>query len=155
MLRIQKTIEHFMASDPLPRVKPDDSVAAATSVMKDMRSDCVLVLDGDKLVGIFTERDFLNRVAARGRSPGDTPVKEVMTASPAMLRARDCITYAINRMAVGGYRNVPILKDGQVRAVLSVRKVMAHLVELFSEVTGPESAAGEPIVNEWTDIGGG
>jgi signal-transduction protein with cAMP-binding, CBS, and nucleotidyltransferase domain len=94
-------------------------------------------------------------VAAQGRDPADTPVREVMTPKPDTLRSIDFISYAINRMGGMGYRHVPIVDEGKVKAVLSVRDVMLHLVDLLAEVAGPESSAGEPLVTEWTDLGGG
>ena len=109
MLRIQKTIDHFIARATVPMVTPNDSVATAATTMKAQRSDCVVVLDGAALVGIFTERDFLTRVAAQGRDPADTPVREVMTPKPDTLRSIDFISYAINRMGGKGYRHVPIV----------------------------------------------
>lgn len=155
MLRIQKTIENFIGQATLPAVAPGDTVATATTIMKEHRLDCVVVLENKKLVGIFTERDFLTRVASQDRDPADTPVREVMTAKPETLRSIDSISYAINRMGTGGYRHIPIVDDGKVKAVLTVREVMQDLVDLFAEVVGPESSAGEPLVTEWTDIGGG
>ena len=155
MLRIQKTIDHFIAQPMLPVVKPDDTVTTAASTMKEQRADCVVVLDGSKLVGIFTERDFLTRVAAPGRDPCETLVREVMTAKVDTLHSFDAISYAVNRMGTGKYRHVPIVDDGKVKAVLGVRDVMSFLMELLADVVGPESSAGEPLVTEWTDIGGG
>jgi CBS domain-containing protein len=151
---IQKTIADFISDEPLPQVAPDQSVEAAVDVMSDTKSDCVLILDGDRLVGIFTERDFLNRVTAKKRPPAQTPIADVMTADPSTLRQKDRISYAINRMAVGGFRNIPIVdENARPVAVLSVRDVMRHLYELFAEVEGDAAKSGE--WDEWTDLGGG
>lgn len=151
---IQKTIAEFISSQKPPAVSPGDTVAAAVDVMREHKSDCVLVLDDERLVGIFTERDFLNRVTAGKRSPAQTPVADVMTSSPSTLGKTDCISYAINRMAVRGFRNVPIVDgDGRPVSVLTVRDVMGHLHELFDEVEGDQKSRGE--WDEWTDLGGG
>src|SRR5205814_1124531 len=77
---------------------------------------CVLVVDAaGVLKGIFTERDLLNRVAGRGLDWAACKVADYMTAEPESLRADDRIVWALNLMAVGGYRHVP-LTDAQGRA---------------------------------------
>ncbi len=152
MQRIQKTISEFLSDDPVPSVSPTDSVSAAIETMKSAGSDCVLVLDDKKLVGVFTERDFLNRVTAEQRNPSATSMGEVMTSEPETLEAQDCISYAINRMAMRGFRNVPIVDgEGRAIAIINVRNVIEHLSELFSEIGGGSGEGGE----EWVDIGGG
>lgn len=154
MRSIQTTIDQFISDEPLPAVAPDDPVSAAMTAMKTHASDCALVLDGDTLVGIFTERDFLNRVTAQQRAPGETRVREVMTVEPETLRAHDSIAYAINRMVVRGFRNIPIVDEGnRAVAVLDVRDVMTHLSVLFDDVAEGRRVEGD--WDEWTDIGGG
>ena len=153
MQRIQKTISEFVSEVPVPTVSVDDPVNAAIETMKSADANCVVVLDDDKVAGIFTERDFLNRVTAEQRDPVATPMRDVMTANPQTLRPHDCISYAINRMAVRGFRNVPIV-DGDGRAVnlIDVRDVIDHINDLFDEIA--ESGSGEE-GQEWVDIGGG
>lgn len=153
MQRIQKTISEFLSDSPVPSVGPDDRVTAAMESMKSAGSYCTLVIHDGKLLGIFTERDFLNRVAAAQRNPGETAIRDVMTAQPETLQSGDCISYAINRMAVRGYRNVPIVDEGgAAKAVITVRNVIDHVTELFAEVG--ETGTGEG-GDEWVDIGGG
>ena len=80
-------------------------------------------------------------------------VGSVMTPDPDTLRLDDCVTYAINRIAVRGYRNVPIVDDvGQPVAVVGVRDLVGHLAELFNEDPRGDS---DDTFNDWIDIGGG
>ncbi|WP_428262426.1 CBS domain-containing protein [Haliangium sp.] len=153
MQRIKKTIQDFLSDDDsLPSVAPDDPVTAAASAMTD-KWDCVLVMEGDALVGIFTERDFLNRVAAEQRDPATTKMRDVMTPNPEALRTHDSIAYAINRMVVRGFRNVPVTDgNGKVVSVIDVRDVMSHLNEVFGDAGGGER---DKEWDAWTDIGGG
>src|SRR5688572_24383324 len=103
--------------------------------MREKGTHCAVVVAGQKLIGIFTERDFLLRVAAERRDPAKVPVREVMTPDPETLHAHDDVTYAINRMAVRRFRNVPIIdRNGRPTSVLDVRLVMMHLVKVFAEV---------------------
>ncbi len=153
MPKIEETISEFIADRALPSVAPADSVAHALEVMRARGCDAVVVMNVDRMVGIFTERDFLNRVAAPMLDVGATAVEQVMTAEPDTLSPSDSITYAINRMAVRGFRNIPIARpDGSIVAVLTVRDVVAHLSVLFDELRKPNR---DDEWQEWTDLGGG
>lgn len=153
MHRIQKTISEFVSGEPVPAVTSADPVTVAMDIMKSHGSDCVIVIDRSELVGIFTERDFLYRVAAAQSNPRLIPVAEVMTRAPVSLKPRDSVAYAINCMVTRGFRNIPIIDDERrVISVLDVRDVIAHISEVFAELEEIQ-ATDEP--NEWTDIGGG
>lgn len=153
MHRIQKSIRDSIARAKFVAVQPDDTVSAAVEGMKAEKTDCALVVENERLIGIFTERDFLNRISAEDLDPGQTTMRDVMTASPETLRSHNCITYAINRMAIGGYRNIPIVdRDGRPTSVLDVRLVMMHLIKVFAEI---EEAGPYDDDDEWIDIGGG
>jgi CBS domain-containing protein len=149
--QIQKSIAQCIARAEFVAVGPDDSVSVAVAGMVDKGAQCALVLDDGVLIGIFTERDFLNRVAAERKDPSTIRMGEVMTRDPEALRGTDCVSYAINRMAIGRYRNVPIVdRNGRPTSVLDVRLVMMHLIKVFAELeqSGPDDPA-------WIDIGGG
>ncbi|MEQ9325570.1 MAG: CBS domain-containing protein [Polyangiaceae bacterium] len=149
---ISKAVGEFVAQDrEVPAIAVGDKVAAAVAKMKATSTEGVVVLDGAKLEGVFTERDFLDRVAGAGLDPAETPVADVMTRDPEYLSVLDDIAYAINKMAVGGFRNVPLVDDGKVVAVLNVHDVIGHLFDLFVEVSDRESSE----LNPWTDVGGG
>ena len=151
-MSVSKAVGEFVVKDKdVPAIAVGDTVAAAVDKMKTTSTEGVVVLDGDVLVGVFTERDFLNRVAGAGLVPGDTAVKDVMTPDPEYLSVSDEIAYAINKMAVGGFRNVPLVDDGKVVAVLNVHDVIGHLFDLFAEASDRESSE----LNPWTDVGGG
>jgi CBS domain-containing protein len=109
-------------------------VRAAVETMRASRSGCLLVTQGDRLVGLFTERDLLTRVLAVGRSL-DTPLREVMTSQPTTAELQEPLRVAIRRMQEGGYRHLPIV-DGSGRPVgiISARQVVHYLVEHFPEV---------------------
>ena len=154
MRTIEKTIAGCLSGGDLPAVKVSDSVAHAIEVMKSTRAAAVVVLGQGRPTGIFTERDLLYRVAADSLLSTTTRMEEVMTENPQTLGPDDCVTYAVNRMAVGGYTNIPVV-DGEGRAVglLGVRDVLAHLSEVFDDLSAPD----EPDVDmvDWIDMGGG
>ena len=93
--------------------------------MHDNDTDCVLVVDGGRLVGIFTDRDAVLKVA--GRELKARPIAELMTRDPVVVRHDDTVAVAIHKMAVGGFRHIPIVEGGQPTGLVSARDVFRHL----------------------------
>ncbi|HEX5062912.1 MAG TPA: CBS domain-containing protein [Kofleriaceae bacterium] len=160
MRRLQKTIEEIGWTKSVPRFAKTDMVGRAFDAMSRESHDCVLIVDGDQLAGIFTSRDFLNRVAALRKDPQKLALGDVMTPSPRTLRPRDGVAFAINWMAIEGFRNVPIVDDNSaILGVLTVWDVMRHLDAVFDEIeatprpTPPKSDISEVI--NMVDLGGG
>jgi CBS domain-containing protein len=121
------------ALDPRPaaQVPENASVREAIRLMLEHGIGAVLVVRERRVVGIFTERDVLRRVATGAVDPA-RPVTEVMTPDPETLSLDDGIAFALNRMTVGGFRNVPIVDDaGAPLAILSQRDVVAYIVSLL------------------------
>ncbi len=118
--------------DELGIVAPE-IVGPATDVDEAIRrmhaggSDCVLVVDDGRLVGIFTDRDAVLKVA--GTSLADRSIAGSMTRDPVVLRHDETIAVAINKMAVGGFRHIPIVEDGRPTGVVSAKDVFRHLAE--------------------------
>lgn len=117
------------------RVSPRDSIEQVVRAMVGCRTGFALVMDGAdghaKLVGIFTERDFLNRVVAAGVDVS-LPVERVMTAAPKVVSRSGTVQSAVEMMETGGYRHLPVVgDDDQPVGVLSVKDVVRYLVEYF------------------------
>lgn len=160
MRRLEKTIREIGWTHAVPRLAVTDRVSQAFDEMSGDVYDCVLVMHGDDLAGIFTSRDFLNRVAAVRADPAAILLGDVMTPTPRTLRPRDPVAFAINWMAVEGFRNVPILDDsGAVLGVLTVWDVMRHLEAIFDEIDAtprPVAPGGDTSsVIAMVDLGGG
>jgi CBS domain-containing protein len=123
---------------------PDAPIAQVVRDMAERRTGCALIHRGGDgggggsgsgggggLLGIFTERDFVNRVVAAGLDVS-RPVGEVMTPDPKTLRPSDSVQRAVELMGTGGYRHVPVMgDDGRPVGVLSVREIIHYLVEYF------------------------
>ncbi len=101
------------------------SVSEAIDRMRAAAVDCLLVTENDTLVGIFTDRDAILKVA--GQPIASRTIGEVMTHDPVILRSGDPVAVAINKMAVGGFRHVPIVKAGVPVGVVSARDLFRHL----------------------------
>jgi len=157
MRRLHKTIFEVGWTRTVPRLTETDPVAKAFDVMSRESHDCVLIARGDKLVGIFTSRDFLNRVAAERADPKTTLLAAVMTSMPRALRPRDPVAFAINWMALEGFRNVPIVDDdGNPLGVLTVFDVMRALSAILDEIEQTPPELGEfSSISKVFDIGGG
>ncbi|MGD9763626.1 MAG: cyclic nucleotide-binding/CBS domain-containing protein [Candidatus Binatia bacterium] len=114
-------------------VAPSATVLRAVEVMNEGRVGCVLIVDGEKLVGIFTERDVLRKVVGLGRDAATTPVGEVMTPDPECLTLGDGIGYALNRMCDGGFRRIPLVDaDGHPTGVVTMRNIVDAIVDQIS-----------------------
>ena len=111
-------------------------VSEAMHAMQKEHRGCVLVTDDggmeSPLEGIFTERDVLYRIIDRGRNPATLPLQEVMTRSPDALLSNATVAFVLNRMAVGGFRHVPVVDENDHPvAIISVRDVVEFLVDYF------------------------
>ena len=115
-----------MSGSMEPTIGVGDVVVAR---MQDAGADCVLVTVDDELVGIFTDRDAV--VKAAGTRLDAFPVRDFMTADPVVLRHDDPIALAIHKMAVGGFRHIPIVEHGRPTGVVTARDVFHHLAEGF------------------------
>lgn len=160
MRRLEKTIKEIGWTHAVPRLAVTDRVSRAFDQMSREVYDCVLVMHGDELAGIFTSRDFLNRVAAVRADPEGLVLGDVMTPMPRTLRPRDPVAFAINWMAVEGFRNVPIVDDaGAVLGVLTVWDVMRHLEAIFDDIDATPrqvpSLEDTSAVISMIDLGGG
>ncbi|HET9621776.1 MAG TPA: CBS domain-containing protein [Kofleriaceae bacterium] len=160
MRRLEKTIREIGWTHAVPRLGVHERVSRAFDEMSREVYDCVLVMDGRSLAGIFTSRDFLDRIAAVRADPAAIALGDVMTAAPCTLRPRDPVAFAINWMAVEGFRNVPIVdEDGGVLGVLTVWDVMRHLEDIFDDIDAvprPTPPGGDTSsVIQMIDLGGG
>jgi len=124
--------EHLdeLGAPPPLMVGPDTPVDVAIARMQQAESDFVLVTVDDRLVGIFTDRDAV--VKAAGKHLDAFHVRDFMTPDPVVLRHDDPIALAIHKMAVGGFRHIPIIRDGKPTGVVTARDVFHHLAETMS-----------------------
>jgi signal-transduction protein with cAMP-binding, CBS, and nucleotidyltransferase domain len=101
-------------------------VADAIRRMHEDDGDCLLVVDDGHLVGIFTDRDAV--VKAADKRLQLYRVEDFMTPDPVVLRHDDTLAVAIHKMAVGGFRHIPIVEDGRPIGVVAAVDIFRHLV---------------------------
>lgn len=117
-------------------VTPESSVKEAIVLMKEKGIGAVLVCEKDppRMLGIFTERDLLKRVAGKGWDLDEHKVSEVLTTNPDCLTPRDTVGFALKMMMTHGYRHIPLIrKDGKPYGLVSVRDLLMYLSEHFPE----------------------
>jgi CBS domain-containing protein len=108
-------------------VEPMISIGDAVRRMHQAATDCLLVCEGDRLVGIFTDRDAVVKVA--GKPLAASGLAELMTRDPVVLRPEDTLAVAIHKMAVGGFRHIPVVDEAdRPIAVVSATDVFQHIV---------------------------
>jgi CBS domain-containing protein len=136
----EQRVRGAILRDPIRDLPPKRavSVPAATSVgeairvLQERHFGALLVTEGTKVVGIFTERDVLNKIAGKPVDLKTTAVATVMTRNPETLGPDDTIAYALNKMHLGGFRHIPIVADdGAPVGIVSVRDIVEFIIELF------------------------
>ena len=107
---------------------PEETVQAAAARMTEEACGSVLVCDGDRLRGIFTERDLMTRVVGRGLDPRTTRLEQVMTRDPDRIESTATAREALRRMDELGCRHLPVTEDGRVLGVVSLRDLPIETV---------------------------
>jgi CBS domain-containing protein len=124
-----ETVAETHPGKPLA-VSPQASIAEVFELLKRERTGSVLVCREGVLVGIFTERDALRLMASE--SDLQAPIASVMTPRPVTVHIHETVSSAINRMASGGYRRLPMVNDvGKPIGIVKVSGILRYLVEHF------------------------
>ncbi|MDJ0869256.1 MAG: CBS domain-containing protein [Myxococcota bacterium] len=119
------TLEQVLRNRTLVAAHPDDSVLEVAQRMTSARVGCVSVVDDEEtLVGVFSERDLMTRVLVPGRDAARLCVREVMTRNVVTADLHDGRDPCLDKMQRSGCRHLPILADGHVIAMLSMRDLL-------------------------------
>lgn len=112
-----------------PTVLTGTGAKAAIARMKDDALECLLVVDGERLLGIVTYQDAI--VKLRGRTLDGLLIDEFMTRDPVVLRADDTTAIALHKMAVGGFRHIPVVQDERLIGLVQARNIFGHILEVI------------------------
>lgn len=137
-------------------VSPDISIYDALQVMADKDVGAVLVMEGDELVGIFSERDYARKVVLEGKSSRDTPVRDGMTSRVLYVRPGDSIEGCMALMTDRRIRHLPVVEDNRLVGVISIGDVVKGLLSqqantinyLESYITNGHPEVGRKVGNE-------
>lgn len=109
-------------------IDANSTVLEAARFMMEHRIGALPVLRDGEIVGIFSERDVMNRVVALGRSPGTTKISEVMTANPKAVSVEETIDNCLFLMREFGFRHLPITDGKQLKGLVSLRDILLRYV---------------------------
>ena len=102
---------------------PNETVCDGAKRMAENCCGCILVMEDERLLGIFTERDLLVRVVAQGLEPARTKLRDIMTTDLETIDAEEPVEEAIRRMDEGGFRHLPVVDGERVLGVVSPRDI--------------------------------
>ena len=127
-------IRYVMERKKILTAPPQTSVRDAARLMARKKVGAVMVVEDKRLVGIFTERDAVFRVVARGRDAQATLLAEVMTPAPHTMTPDELFGHALIVMHENGFRHMPIVENGEPVGIVSSRKALdPDLEEFISE----------------------
>jgi CBS domain-containing protein len=113
-----------------PHVPPKASVLDAVLLMAAQRVGAVVVVEDHKLRGVFTERDLMYRVVARGKDPATTPIGEVMTRNPQTVTEETSVHEAMALMRMNHFRHLPVVAEsGEVLGMVALRYLLYDLMD--------------------------
>jgi CBS domain-containing protein len=131
---LQRSIRELPTLQPPITCERSATIRQAIEIMQYERIDCVLIVDLGRLVGIFTERDVLTKVAARAVDIDRLRLGTLMTPNPDCLSMDHELAYALNQMSTGEYRHVPLVDDhGRPTGVVSMQHIVDYLVTMFPQ----------------------
>jgi len=124
------SIEQLMVTHMIT-ARPDESVADVAHRMATNRVGAVLVVDGGRLVGLFSERDLLTRVVGSDRRPDTTPVGAMATPDPITIQVDAPLRSVIEVFRQRKFRHLPVMQNGRPVGILSTRDFLEYLVDGF------------------------
>ena len=125
-----KTVAQLLRAKPhgILSVAPDTGVFQALQLMAEKNIGALLVLDGDTLVGIFSERDYARKVILMGKSSKEIPVREIMSSHVLYVRPQQTIEDCMALMTDKRVRHLPVLEDERVIGVISIGDVVKGII---------------------------
>jgi CBS domain-containing protein len=126
-----KTVKHIIQNNfkSIFSVSPETSVLDALKVMMDKNISALLVIDGSKLKGIFTERDYARKIILLGKSSKATKIAEVMTEKLVTIELGTSIDQCMQIMTERRIRHLPILENGLVIGIISIGDLVKFVIE--------------------------
>ncbi|ADI30883.1 CBS domain-containing protein [Methylotenera versatilis] len=110
-------------------IAPHRPVFDALVVLAEYKIGALVVLDGDKLVGVFSERDYAREIILKGKSSKTTPISEVMSSNVLTVKPNDTVEQAMNIMSDKHIRHLPVLEGNKVIGMLSIGDLVKETIE--------------------------
>lgn len=119
-----KRLRDIMRHGFLFMVQRSVMVAEAVRMMASHNVGIVIVVDGERMVGVFSERDVVRRVVDRGLDPARTPIEDVMTTDIVVADAEDDYQSAMRKMDQANIRHLPVVSEGRLLSMISIRDLI-------------------------------
>ena len=129
----RRIVPDLVSDQTVASLSPSATVREAARIMTERHIGAVLIATDGRLQGIFTERDILTRIVARGLDPDETVLGSVMTPNPDTVGPDDMALHALQRMAERGYRHLPVVSDGRLVGIVSIRDLYAAVNSELAE----------------------
>lgn len=127
----EKTVAEI-CHEPFVTISPDMPVAQAVEKLAGLQVACLLVAEEGKLVGVFSDRDVLDKAALEFDDVKDLPIRDLMTTSPVYVHESDSSAAALTVTAVCGFRHVPVLDlEHHVLGIVSPQRITSFLQQHF------------------------
>jgi CBS domain-containing protein len=110
-------------------ISRDATVLEALRLMAEKQTGSVIVMDGDQMAGIFTERDFARRVGLSELKPSAVKVSDVMTCELITVSLSDSINQCMEYMTAKRIRHLPVIEDGRLTGIVSIGDVVKDMIE--------------------------
>jgi CBS domain-containing protein len=125
-----KTVTDLLKAKParLVAVKPEDTVLDAIKVLAAQDVGAAVVMVGDRMAGIFSERDYTRKVILQGRSSSTTRVEEIMTANVVCVTPRTRTRECMGLMTEKNIRHLPVVDEGRVVGIISIRDIVSDII---------------------------
>lgn len=120
---IIRRIETILAGRAFHTTTPGTTVRAACLQLDAANIGALAVVTGGRLVGVFSERDVIRKCLAHGRRTDDTAVADIMTPDPVTIDAGAPLAEAMGAMVTGGFRHLPVMRNGAAVGMLSMRDI--------------------------------
>ena len=127
-----KTINYILQSKPkqIFSVPRSTSVFDALQFMMDKNISALLVMEDEKLCGIFSERDYARKIVLQGKSSKTTPIEEVMTSKLITIAPQEPIDRCMELMTNNHIRHLPVLESETVVGMISIGDVVKSMIEI-------------------------
>jgi CBS domain-containing protein len=126
-----QTVNHLLKGkgSQVFSVTPQDSVLHAIEMMATRHVGALLVMEGESLLGIISERDYARKVILKNRSSHDTPVGDIMSSPPVTVSPEDTVHRCMEIMTDKRFRHLPVVKSGRVVGMLSIGDLVKAVIE--------------------------
>lgn len=114
-------------------VSPDSTVYQALELMARENIGAVLVMEGEKLVGVMTERDYARKIILKDRASKETQVREIMSTELFLMRPGQGVEEALEMMSVKAVRHLPVAEGEKVLGVISILEVVQAIIQQRNE----------------------